>query len=119
MRLHAALALILAGCASTPQEVIQEGPRSDHDLKLAPAAAAGCISRNAENLVDSIQAPMRPLPEADYFEVVIRNMGSDFRPILMVGIVAPRTPGARVTFHGKGYISPPRAEFVSMLVKGC
>ena len=112
--------LALAGCASTPQEIVQQGPRSEHTLQLPPFRAAGCIARNAENLVDSINAPIRPLESGERYEVVIRSIGNDLYPILLIGILEPMGNGSRVTFHGPGYrVSPPRHEFIASLAKGC
>lgn len=120
MRTVFAFALcVLAGCAQTPAQVLEAGPRTVHDTQLDSSRAAGCISRNAENMVDSIQAPVRPLPQPNHFEVIVRNMNAS-GSVLLIAQTEPRHQGAQVTMIGPGYgLSPPRPLFVQSLLKGC
>lgn len=123
MRLAAVLALCcLAGCGfkTLPGEVLEAGPRTDHSLTMDPQRAAGCISRNAEGMVDTIRAPVTALPSKDSYEIVMRVRAGDYEPVLMVAHVTSTPPGSRVAMHGTGYtIRPPRDEFVASLIKGC
>lgn len=109
----------LVGCAMTPQQVLDAGPRTTHDLQLDAPRAAGCIGRNADNLIDSIQSSMRPLPENGRYEVLIRNMNAH-GSVLLIAHVAPRGASAVATMIGPGFtLSPTRAELIADLVKGC
>jgi hypothetical protein len=46
-----AVAGLLAGCVTTPVQLMETGVRVESPLKLAPRDAAGCIARNAEKRV--------------------------------------------------------------------
>jgi hypothetical protein len=65
------LPLLLAGCASTPQEVMTDGPRTTHALKQALAIAAGCLARNIENHNFVYSAAVRQVDDRTT-EVVVR-----------------------------------------------
>lgn len=43
------LATILGGCANTPTEIREQGPRAQVAMRLPPAAAAACVARNVAN----------------------------------------------------------------------
>lgn len=120
MRLTVVLSVcFLAGCAMTPQQVLESGPRTRHELQMDAPRAAGCIGRNADNLVDSIQSSMRPLPEAGRYEVLIRNMNAQ-GSVLLIAHVEPRGAASSATMIGPGFgLSPPRDQFVADLLKGC
>ncbi len=55
------LVLALAGCGSTPRQVLEAGRSSEAALKAAPAAAADCIARNGEEISSGMSARIRPL----------------------------------------------------------
>jgi hypothetical protein len=42
------MVLVLAGCATSPQEVIERGTRFTGEIKGTPLEAANCIAKNAE-----------------------------------------------------------------------
>lgn len=110
----------LSGCASTPQEVMQSGQRSVHEARLAPQRAAGCLARNAENYVDSVRATMRPLETGERYEVLVRNVTSSLRPLVLIAIVEPRADGASVVIYGGEHlVFPSRYNFVIALLQGC
>jgi hypothetical protein len=110
-----ALACLAGGCTYTPEQVRSEGWTAEHALKLPPRQAAGCISRNAENYLDSITTLIRDLPTPGSMEVVIRVGG-------VASVMVDIWPDGAAA-KGKSYnmlIWPgQREEFLAHMVKGC
>lgn len=69
---------LLAGCATTPNDVLKEGAKSTHQLRLPPSDAAACMARNVENyrpnvMHQPIHASVRALSGATV-ELVARTV---------------------------------------------
>lgn len=111
----AALPLLLAACALTPGEVVQQGARSTAQLKQAPAAAAECVARNAGEIAASYVPQIRPL-ELDGREVLVRIAGEGAGTVAVVQLrPAPAGSAAAV------YISPNviGGDMRGVLISGC
>lgn len=109
-----ALALI-AGCA-TPQEVIDQGLRSVHELKSAPAIAAPCLARNAENDRALWSTTVRPLDRPDRLEVILRTSPE---VTIVVAHVEPNGIGSRATIWLRSTWFYRGDELVAAMAKDC
>lgn len=121
--ISAALALAclagLTGCWYTPEMVRADGMRAEHTLALPPQQAAGCLSRNADNYLDSITSLIRALPQPGHFEVVVRGSGGEGHSTLMVIDVAPHGGGSKASSWNKLAWESQREDFLRHIVKGC
>lgn len=111
MRYVVLIALLLAGCAQTPIEVMQTGTSTTRRLKSEPQTAAFCVERNTENFRPSLiyatfLARARPLPPG--WEVLVQIASQDTHTIAVVQI-SPRDSGSearvwmteRAIVHGR------------------
>jgi hypothetical protein len=80
--------LALAGCA-TPNELKQDGPRSEHRLRLQPTEAVKCLARNAEEFFGGFDAQIR--------ENEVHVRGGDPRRLVAVAAVSPADQGSAAT----------------------
>lgn len=92
------LVLLLAGCASTPTEVMEQGPRTDFTSARAPRDAAECIERSASEIKWGIvgvskDARMRPAREAGSFEVLYTEFGIT----IAVALIRPTASGTAIS----------------------
>lgn len=112
-------ALQLAGCASSPQDVRASATRSTHDLRMAPAQAAGCMARNAENvfrpLSTTLAADVRALPDGKSYEVITRMPGWPGTGVIYVFEVNPNGAGSKATIFGPAN----EPDFRTKAVAGC
>ena len=120
MRAHAAgltLACLVAGCAMTPQQTLDEGMKSVHRTAGAPAVAAGCIARNMEN-ESGMTARVRALDASGAQEVIVGMPGNPFgNAMFIVHLVSGETSGSTATIYTAMGI---RREFwVGVMLKGC
>jgi len=106
------LLLLLAGCAVTPQQIMEQGTRYDARLKLPPAKAAECVARNAWNLNSDFSHTMLPLGEDGSMEVVLR-VGSI---VLTIVRLRPIADGTTATSWWR---YTPREEWPGKVVEGC
>ena len=108
--------LLLAGCATTPQEVIEGGPRSAHRLEQAPVIAAGCLARNIENHNSVYAATVRSAGESA-IEVVVRVPVAD-RTVSVARLV-PEAKGSSAVIWTSPHSAYRSDNFVPVMVKGC
>jgi len=110
----------VSGCASTPQEIKETGTRTEHALKLSPAQAAGCLSRNADEFVDSLSSTVRALPAPNQHEVIVRiSTGMGLRTLFVMEVV-PEGTGSHMTMWAYQRLMQSREdEFRAVVVKGC
>lgn len=105
MRLAVTLALAflvaaaLAGCTSTPQNLREGSTRTDHQLKLPPAQAAGCFARNTENNNRFLTATTRALP-GDKWEIVVRAPEAPILGAIYLVEIEPSGTGSRASIWG-------------------
>jgi hypothetical protein len=68
-------ALVLTGCALSPADLREQGTREAFNMRLAPAAAAACVARNAENsggpITGHVNTSVRNAAVAGNIELVI------------------------------------------------
>lgn len=94
-RLLIALVATLAGCAITPQEMMDAGQRTDFKSAKAPREVANCIERNASEIKWGLAAVSHPARVRDgrvpgAFEVVYSaDMGT-----LAIAEIRPAPPGS-------------------------
>lgn len=94
-RLTIAALALTAGCALTPKEVIEQGPRSVHELRQPPALAAGCMARNIENHRQSYSSHVRAI-DASTTELVVRMPQAE-NAAMAVAHVTPSRTGSTAT----------------------
>ena len=105
MRYVAAIALVfLAACSHTPMQLRQEVPPAAFDSPRAPADAALCVTRNAEEynpLADvTFTASYRPGREPGSYEVIVLNSGQT----RAVADVLPTSSGSRIVVFLTPYL---------------
>lgn len=84
-------AALLAGCASTPDDVRQAGTRFELRSQRAPADALGCIARNAERRSGEWAAHVRPGEALGTHELIVRSPA-----VLFVAEATPAGPGSSI-----------------------
>lgn len=108
-----ALTAALAGCA-TPQELKQDGARHDYTLKLAPAEAVRCMSRNAEEHAGYVTPRVRDTGQADVREIVVSGLDST----LAVAEIRAAGNGSRATIWRAAIPAMPFG-LPAAMAKGC
>ena len=106
------IALLLAGCGTTPKEVMESGTRTVHALKLPADRAAHCLARNIENYRAGFIGTVRP--DDGGYEVVSRAGEHTF----FVSRVEPMNTGSRATVWYRGYMAGGEEARAAMLA-GC
>lgn len=71
-RIGIALIALLAGCATSPQEVVERGTRFIGDMGKPPLEAARCIGRNAQYTNAYIVTTINEI-DADNTELIVRG----------------------------------------------
>lgn len=115
--------LLLAGCASTPTEVMEQGERTDYTSKRPPREAAECIERNASEikwglLGVSKDARMRVGKDPNTFEVLYQEMGVT----IAVALASPAAGGSAISvWRSPGVVGALRGEgtLEQQMVKSC
>lgn len=111
---YAVIAVVLAGCATTPQDVVSEGTKTVHALKLPADKAAICMARNVENHSAGFVASNRPVDSGH--EVVVRIAGAG--AVVFVATVNPAVTGSRATVWYRGWLTGGEDARAAMLA-GC
>lgn len=120
MRPFAALVLacLAAGCAVTPQQTIEAGPRSEHPLRGTPAVAAGCVAGKAQDL--GANASVRTSSPSGDQEVVVGMPTSLTMQSLFVVQVTARGKDSQAALYGGGFmLDSARADWARRLTEGC
>jgi hypothetical protein len=108
--------LLIAGCATSPEGLLDKGDRFDFDTLRTPYTAAICIARNANEMGGGIAGEERTLGDSST-EVVVRPSrgASDTIAIVQINYIGP---------HSKASVSvnpsqSDRAAFAKRLMEGC
>ena len=119
IRISLACLAFLAGCGSTPVQVIESGPRHEFASSLASRQAANCVARNGQNINSQYTATLADLPAADQFEVVVSAPQTSAGAIVVAHTSAAAN-GSRITFIMSPRMSESAApEWIEKLRKGC
>ena len=114
VRVAVLIALSLAGCAQTPEQVIDQGDRFNFTSALSPYSAAICISRNANARGGGVSGQERMLGDAD-MEVVVRDGGDT----LAVAQIRRGAPISSVTVLVTPSVRGDRRGYAQQLMAGC
>ena len=110
---------LLAGCGSTPAQVVETGPRHDVESALPSRQAANCIARNGQNLNSQYTAALTELKEIDQYQVQVTAPQTSAGAIVVVRAV-PAGAGSRLTFFMSPRMSETAVpEWIEKLRKGC
>lgn len=116
-------AALLAGCATTPKEVMQDGERADYRSAKPVPEAAKCIEHNAAELKwgllgTSFQAQTRAAATAGTLEVIYGGQGAT---VAVVSIRADGTGSAISVWRSPQLIGLLRGEgtLEQQIVRGC
>lgn len=71
--------LAVAGCSTTPVDIVAKGPRFSWSSSKSARTVLDCVARNAENGDHRVSTTMRPTEREDGYELIVR--GSDVGPI--------------------------------------
>lgn len=110
----ALIVVLLAGCSTTPKEVIDSGAKSVHMLNDPPERAALCMARNVENHDAGFIASIRPAGGMQ--ELIVRLHAAPHA--VFVAHVEAAGQGSRATVWERGYLLGGTAAKVAMLA-GC
>lgn len=106
----------IAGCASTPGEIVETGARNDLVGNGRPAEVARCIARNAEAISGNIAATERE--SAGIYEVIVRSTG-EASGAIAVARVGPAVPGSSIAvWVTPNMLANPKG-YAERLAKGC
>lgn len=109
-------AAVLTACA-TPGDVRRDGARSDYALKLAPAAAARCMARNAEDHFGTFSAQVRDGVAAAEGSTVIVRAGDS---TAVIADLRPRVGGSQASVWLSPLIfMPPGSTLPAVMAQGC
>jgi hypothetical protein len=90
----------LTGCALSPVDLQERGPRTKAESKQAPLLAAACMTRRAEGMTFGIgvrvNANIRPAMETGGQEVVVMGPTTDFGPVAFAKVL-PAASGSAIT----------------------
>lgn len=112
------LILLLAGCSYSPKEVMEEGPKSVHQVQSAPELAARCIGRNVEvKLQALIQSADRALDPGPGRELIFRLSNPPL--FATIARVEPAGSGSAVTV----WLTPNpilgKSDWPKLMIDGC
>lgn len=108
--------LLTAGCATSPEGLLDRGDRFDFETLRRPYAAAICIARNANAMGGGIAAEERMLGESST-EVVVRPSrgASDTIAIVQIHYVGPQSKASVSVNRSRS----DRAAFAKRLMGDC
>jgi hypothetical protein len=115
MRAAVLTCLLLAGCVSTPAQLVEEGPSTVFTLKNAPELAAGCMARHAEEL-NSLLTTVRRLDQSGAYEVIVRSAPD---VTLAYAIAKPQASGSEATVWIRPAWFLHQGEIAATMTTGC
>ena len=106
----------LCGCALTPAELIEQGERTQYSSRLAPAAAAECMARNAEEINPGFTTRIRPGTPPAALDVVaqIAGMGTT-----LLAQITPVAGGSSVNVWMSPQLMFHERAWGGQMVRGC
>ena len=111
------LMALLAGCATSPEDVVKDGVKFDYRSAHTPYAASICIARNARAMGGGIVGEERLLGDASTEVAVRPSKGS--RDTLATAQIHRDGALSKVSvFVNRGVGSDPRG-FANKLMAGC
>lgn len=110
--------LVLAGCAQTPEQALDQGERFTYTSAHTPYSAAICIGRNAKARGSGTSAQERLLGESD-MEVVVRDSPGASGDTLAVAQIRRGNPLSTVTVSVSRSVRGDRRSFAQQLMSGC
>ena len=110
--------VVLAGCAQTPDQTIDQGERFQFTSASTPYSAAICISRNANARGGGVSGQERMLGDAD-MEVVVRDAPGTQGNTLAVAQIRRGSPISDVTISVSPSLRGDRRAFARQLMAGC
>lgn len=113
----AAIAAAALAACTTPADVRRDGARTDYTLKLAPAAAARCMARNAEDHFGTFSAQVRDgVTPAAGATVIVR--GGDSTAV--IAELRPAGGGSQAAVWLSPLIfAPPGSRLPAVMAQGC
>lgn len=121
-RTAVAIALaLLGGCAAAPSDLMEAGTPVRFDSHLAPAAAAECVGRNAEEYKSFGAAPFRASwrtgKEPGTSETIVHDSGSLGAVVLAIAKRSPQ--GSSVTMWHRGVPAIEITGLLKTMQAGC
>ena len=112
------LVLSAAGCVMTPQQIVDEGPRTTLSSALAPQELALCLIRNAEAKSAVIFGQYRPGKIDGTIEVIIRAGGQGPDTVAVANIYSTKN-GSEATMWLSPHIFGGHERYAKELMMGC
>lgn len=112
--LIAALSLaLIAGCASTPSAVMEDGLKSGYTLKNSPELAATCMARNVEK--HQFVGNVRRLDNSAY-ELTVR---SELGVLFAYAVAEPQANGSQATVWRRSLWFANQSSIADTMTTGC
>jgi hypothetical protein len=111
-------ALVLAGCAFTPAQVIEKGEKAEYSSPNPPRQLAVCIVRNVEERVLGARPALREREAANTYQVNVEERLTG----MMVAVVQvdPLGEGSFARIASQSILPDlPPAQLVPTLTRGC
>lgn len=108
------LSALLAGCSTTPKEVMDSGSKTFHMMKDPPERAALCMARNIENHDAGFLTSIRPLDAMQ--ELIVRLQAGPH--VVFLAHIQPAGKGSHATLWERGYLLG-GADAKAAMLKGC
>lgn len=110
---------VLAGCTTTPSQVIQSGLRQEFASLSSPRELAECTATKARSFSSYYTASVYELIRPDTYQVVVMRSRWDYEPFI-VARTEPAAAGSQLTVYTSSDLTPDRvADWVARLRKGC
>jgi hypothetical protein len=118
-RLVTLAAALLAGCGTTPNQLVDQGQRQDFASSARPLALANCTAGNANSFSARYSAYVHELVRPDSYQVAVHQNNLSGDAILVV-YAMPAPAGSQLLLYSSRSLDPARtADWVARLRRGC
>jgi hypothetical protein len=111
--------VLLAGCSTSPSQIIESGLRQEFSSLSSPRQLAECTATQARSFSSYYTASVAEMVRPDTYQVVVMKTRWDYEPFI-VARTAPAAPGSQLIVYTSTELTPDRiADWVARLRKGC
>jgi hypothetical protein len=113
------LIALLAGCASSPKEIIDSGRKEEFSSASGPRELAECTATRARSFSSYYTASVVEMVRPDNYQVVVMKTNWEYEPFI-VAQTMPGSQGSQLTVYTSSRLDPIRTQdWIARLRKGC
>lgn len=110
---------VLAGCTTSPHQVIESGLRQEFASLSSPRELAECTATRARSFSSYYTASVAEMVRPDTYQVVVMKTRWDYEPFI-VARTEPAAAGSQLTVYTSSELTPDRiSDWIARLRKGC